>query len=129
MEDETKPKPKTVYEEVRLKWGWEDIENCPGRSVLEYKYRSDLTKIEPAELLNQLENNKELNLVNIETKKVKSEKCRDPVWVITFPDHSGGLLTYVKIRSEKKGGGISFIHTLNTPSGLSRKTSGLQISL
>ena len=51
----------------------------------------------------------------------QSEKCRDPFLVVSLGG-GGGLLTYVR-------GDGSYLHTLNTESGLSRKLEDLGLRL
>lgn len=83
---------------------WRQIPGCPGRCVLQ-------------------DASIELDaLISHHGQTHISEGARDPVWIVTFTDGGGGLLSY------RRSNG-SFLHTLNTPQGLARKCGQLGIQL
>lgn len=96
---------------IHNKYSWKEIPNCPGRYVPR-KSCSYIDKKTPYEVI-------ETDLYPLQ--EFTTEKNRDPVQVIVFPD-GGGLLTYVKSDGR-------YVHTLNTPSGLVRKSTALGLNL
>jgi len=93
------------------KYNWKEIPNCPGRYVPR-KSSSHIDKLTPHQVIES---------DRYPIQQFTSEKTKDPIQVMVFPDGSG-LLTYVKSDGR-------YVHTLNTPSGLVRKSSALGLSL
>jgi hypothetical protein len=86
-------------------WNWKPIHNCPGRYILQ----GVQTNLSPRELLGD----------EVEVKEYRVDSARDAVVVIKL--EGGGLISY------HRGDG-SFLHTLNTPEGFTRKLSQLGIN-
>jgi hypothetical protein len=104
---------------------WKEIPNCPGRYILE-KADNEVLKIIPPKTLTGMTPIK-TNSSTINSSKfcfflfffdLSIGHCRDPVEVIVFID--GGMMSYLKPDS-------TYVHTLNTNSGLVRKTKQLEI--
>eukprot|EP01080_Neovahlkampfia_damariscottae_P005551 gene5551-9370_t len=97
------------FEEAAKAWKWSEINNCPGRYVLEtFEEKEKLKKVPTKEIV---KNGKEFFF--------KSKNCKDDIVIILFEDE-GAILTYIR----KNG---DFCHTLNTQSGLTRKMKQLEI--
>ena len=93
-----------TFEELRAKWNWKAIPHCPGRFRL-VGVRPDL----PSEALFGCE---------MAFSEFTVEAAHDTVVVATFD--GGGLISY------KRGDG-TYVHTLNTPEGFTRKMGQLGI--
>lgn len=92
------------FEELKSRWNWTPIRNCPGRFVLRERGRN----ISPEEIAGA-----ETGLSEFRTPKAK-----DTVIVGRIID--GGLISY-----QKKDG--TYLHTLNTVEGFERKLIQLEI--
>jgi len=95
-----------TFEQVRTRWPWRPIRNCPGRFVLPYQK-------EPLSFTTLLG-------MSCSPHAFSSPVAKDRVFV--WPLQNGGLISY-----EQPDG--HFIHTLNTPEGFSRKLAQLGITL
>jgi hypothetical protein len=95
-----------TFEELRTRWPWRPIRNCPGRLVL--------PMFEPPVSFEML-----LGMA-CSPQAFSSPKAKDRVLVWPLPD--GGIIAY-----EQPDGRL--IHTLNTPAGFSRKLGQLGIIL
>ncbi|MEO6203023.1 MAG: hypothetical protein ABIU05_20420 [Nitrospirales bacterium] len=97
-----------TFEELRTRWPWRPIRNCPGRLVL--------PRLEPPVSFEML-----LGMpLPCSPEAFSSPEAKDRVLV--WPLHDGGLIAY-----EQPDGRL--IHTLNTPAGFSRKLAQLGIAL
>jgi hypothetical protein len=96
--------PSKRYSELRTKWEWKQIRNCPGRFVL----------VSPARDLAPVK------LAGGEARAVEFNvgAARDPVVVVRLDE--GGLISY------RRPDG-TYVHTLNTEEGFSRKLQQLGI--
>lgn len=94
------------FEELRTRWPWRPIRNCPGRLVL--------PRLEPPVSFEMLLG------MPCSPQTFSSPQAKDRVLV--WPLQDGGLITY-----EQPDGCL--IHTLNTPAGFSRKLAQLGIAL
>ncbi|MGP0593975.1 hypothetical protein ACTRXD_15745 [Nitrospira sp. T9] len=95
-----------TFEELRTRWPWRPIPNCPGRLVL--------PRLETPVSFEMLLG------MPCSPQAFSSHQAKDRILV--WPLQDGGLITY-----EQPDGRL--IHTLNTPSGFSRKLGQLGISL
>ena len=95
-----------TFEELKSRWDWKEIPNCPGRFILAQKE----TRFSPAALVDSL----------VEPCEFQVAGAKDPVIVVQLTD--GGLISY-----RKQDG--SYLHTLNTRVGFRRKLQQLGISL
>jgi hypothetical protein len=93
------------FEYLKSTWQWIDIPNCPGRFTLSRQ------KLSPSLL--------QLTGANCFVTEHRSKMAHDIIFVVKLVD--GGLISYQKLDG-------TFIHTLNTPSGFSRKLDQLGIS-
>lgn len=91
------------YESLRAAFPWVDIPGCPGR----YRLEVGLPEMAPAQIAG----------TGAETVHATSPVCRDPIELVHLPG-GGALLSY------RRGNG-TYVHTLNTPSGLARKLAQL----
>ena len=58
------------------------------------------------------------------------ERRKDPIYVIPFSqDAKTGLISYVKSNTDETAESISYVHTLNSPSGFQRKLEAIQVVL
>ena len=94
------------FEEIKSRWNWSPIRNCPGRFVL----RGIDKNISPGEIAGD----------GIQFGEFRVEKAEDKVVVARIS--GGGLISY-----QKNDG--TFIHTLNTVEGFERKLKQLGIEL
>ena len=92
------------FEELKSKWDWSPILNCPGRFV----WRGNDKNISPEEIVG----------AEIELNEFQTEKAKDMVIVGRIID--GGLISY------RKNDG-TYLHTLNTIDGFERKLTQLGI--
>lgn len=92
------------FEELKSKWNWSPIRNCPGRFV----WRENDKHISPEEIAG----------AEIELSEFQTEKAKDTVIAGRIID--GGLISY-----RKKDG--TYLHTLNTIDGFERKLTQLGI--
>jgi hypothetical protein len=99
-------KAQMNFEELKSKWNWSPIRNCPGRFV----WRGNDKSISPAEVAGE-----EVLFIEFEV-----EKAADTVVVGRI--NGGGLISY------RKPDG-TYLHTLNTVEGFERKLAQLGISL
>ena len=95
-----------TFEELRTRWPWQPIRNCPGRLVLR--------RLEPRVSFEMLLGRA------CSPQAFSSPQAKDRILV--WPLQDGGLITY-----EQPDGRL--IHTLNTPAGFSRKLAQLGITL
>jgi hypothetical protein len=95
-----------TFEELRTRWPWRPIRNCPGRLFL--------PRLEPPVSFERLLG------MSCCPQAFSSPNAKDRVLVWPLPD--GGLIAY-----EQPDGRL--IHTLNTPAGFSRKLAQLGITL
>ena len=95
-----------TFEELRTRWPWQPIRNCPGRLVLR--------RLEPPVSFEMLLGRA------CSPQAFSSPQAKDRILV--WPLQDGGLITY-----EQPDGRL--IHTLNTPAGFSRKLAQLGITL
>lgn len=95
-----------TYASVVTTGRWRPMARCPGRSV--WTGADDVPPVD---------------VVGFEStvQVFRVASAPDPVHVVTFDD-GGGLISY-----EKPDG--TFVHTLNTPDGFTRKLTQLGISL
>jgi hypothetical protein len=94
------------FEELKSRWNWSPIRNCPGRFI----WRENDRNISPEELAG----------VEIRFSEFRVENAKDTVIVGRIID--GGLISY---RSDDG----TFLHTLNSIEGFERKLSQLGIKL
>ena len=94
------------FEELKARWPWRAIHNCPGRFILSAGDKN----ISPEDLAG----------AGIRFSEFQVEKARDTV--VVGPFDGGGLISY-----RKEDG--SFRHTLNTAAGFERKLRQLGIKL
>ena len=94
------------FDELKVKWNWSPIRNCPGRYVL--------TGVEgtlsPVDLLGS----------EVQLAEFRVAGARDVVVVAKLKD--GGLISY------KRADG-TYLHTLNTVAGLERKLRQLGVGM
>lgn len=95
-----------TFEQVRIRWPWRPIRNCPGRWVLPRQEKP----LSFETLLGMPSS----------PHAFSSPGAKDRVFV--WPLQNGGIISY-----EQPDG--HFIHTLNTPEGFSRKLAQLTITL
>lgn len=94
------------FEELKTKWTWKPIHNCPGRFILDQQ----ACALSPEEIINSV----------IEPCEFQVEGAKDTVIAVQLSE--GGLISY-----RKKNG--RYVHTLNTPAGFERKLQQLGIRL
>jgi hypothetical protein len=94
-----------TFNELLKAWDWKPIRNCPGRFVLQ----GPRNELGPEEILGD----------EIEVKEYRVDSAQDAVLVARV--EGGGLISY-------RRGDCSFLHTLNTPEGFTRKLSQLGIN-
>jgi hypothetical protein len=94
------------FEELKSKWNWMPIRNCPGRFIC----RENNRNISPQDLIG----------VEIQFREFQSKNAKDTVIIGRFID--GGLISYRKNEG-------TYLHTLNTIDGFERKLSQLGIKL
>jgi hypothetical protein len=94
-----------VFSDLKARWDWRPIPNCPGRFV----FSEGPSNISPEELA--------LSPIHVTEHIVATAK--DPVLVAIFGD--GGLISY-----RKQNG--TYLHTLNSRDGLERKLQQLGIA-
>jgi len=94
------------FEELKSKWNWSPIRNCPGRFV----WRENDKNISPAAVVGS----------ETELQEFKIDKAKDPVVAVRID--GGGLISY-----RKQDG--TYLHTLNTAEGFERKLAQLGIRL
>jgi hypothetical protein len=92
------------FEELKLKWDWSPIRNCPGRFIC----RENDRNISPKEIAGG----------EIQLKEFKVDKAKDTIVAGRIVD--GGLISY-----RKQDG--TYLHTLNTDEGFERKLKQLGI--
>jgi hypothetical protein len=94
-----------TFDCVATAWNWKPIRNCPGRYILQ----GVPTNLSPQELLGD----------EVEVKEYQVDAAQDAVLIARL--EGGGLISY-----RREDG--SFLHTLNTPEGFTRKLSQLGIN-
>jgi len=94
------------FDELRERWSWKPIANCPGRYVL----RSAGTNLSPRELLG----------CDAKIHQFQTPHARDTVLVVV--GEGGGLISYWRPDG-------TYCHTLNTKEGLARKLEQLGLRL
>ena len=92
------------FEELKSRWSWVPIRNCPGRFLL----RGRGVRVSPEEMVG----------AGVELSEFRVEGARDPVVVGRFS--GGGLISY-----RKEDG--TYLHTLNTVAGFERKLTQLGV--
>lgn len=97
-----------TFNELKRRWRWRPIGNCPGRFVLCRHQEEYATSFD--ELVKEHGGGKAYGTVH----------TQDAVRVIELAD--GGLISYYRPDG-------SIVHTLNTPEGFARKLKQLQIQL
>ena len=104
------------FERMRRTFIWKDIRDCPGRSTLSptNQHLGDLISL----LQRVFGSTSQIPTV---IGPLRSGVVRDEVFVCKFRDQ-GGIISY-------KHPDQTFLHTLNTPEGLSRKLRQLNITL
>jgi hypothetical protein len=95
-----------TYSSLLASGSWRPIRHCPGRSLW-----TGATGLLPKDLVGQADT----------VQAFRVPVAPDVVHVVAFDD-GGGLISY-----EKPDG--TFVHTLNTPDGFTRKLTQLGISL
>jgi hypothetical protein len=93
-----------VFAELSSRWSWRPIAGCPGRFV----FASGPTRVPLEEIAGE----------TAATSEHRVAAARDPVIVLPFDD--GGLISYVRADG-------TFVHTLNTLEGFTRKLAQLGI--
>ena len=94
------------FDELKMKFNWKPINNCPGRYILSVGERT----LSPEDLLG-----KEVRLAEFRVAHAK-----DVVVVARFK--GGGLISYQRVDG-------TYLHTLNTAAGFERKLLQLGIEL
>ena len=94
------------FEELKSRWSWRPIRNCPGRFLL----RENDVCVSPEEMVGS----------GAKLSEHQVEGARDTVVVVQISD--GGLISY-----RKRDG--TYLHTLNTVTGFERKLRQLGIRL
>ena len=94
------------FEEIKSRWSWIPIRNCPGR----YVWRENDKNVSPEEIVG----------AEIELSEFQVERAKDTVIIGRISD--GGLISYRKIDG-------TYLHTLNTVEGFERKLVQLGIVL
>jgi len=94
------------FEDLKSRWDWRPIRNCPGRFIL----RRGGTALSPEGLIGS----------DIQLREFRVANARDTVVVCRVGD--GGLISY-----RKEDG--TYLHTLNTAAGFERKLAQLGIGL
>lgn len=110
----------TIYNSFR----WKMIPNCTGRYTC--RDHKAVSHLKPAELLEAAGiSQSQIALMKQYYVTIDKER-KDPIFVIPFAnDRLTGLITYVK----SKDVGISYVHTLNAPSGFQRKLDAINVIL
>eukprot|EP01121_Diplochlamys_sp_Union-15-3_P012114 TRINITY_DN3590_c0_g1_i2.p1 TRINITY_DN3590_c0_g1~~TRINITY_DN3590_c0_g1_i2.p1 ORF type:complete len:126 (+),score=24.03 TRINITY_DN3590_c0_g1_i2:39-380(+) len=104
---------EVTFDWLYNKYEWKPIKDCPGRYVLK-KGSQHISTIPPLQVIGE---GCTLQLHQLEVIG------KDPIYVIKFPTDGGGLLSFHKIDQGR------YVHTLNTPSGLTRKLEAMKVSL
>ncbi len=94
------------FAELRSRWNWSAIPNCPGRFIL----RENGISLSPEDIVGP----------DTQLNEFQVENARDTVVVGRIGN--GGLISY-----RRKDG--TYIHTLNTVAGFERKLTKLDIRL
>ena len=94
------------FEEIKSKWSWNQIRNCPGRFVWHEKDKT----VSPETVIGE----------KIRFREFQVEKAKDTIIVGRI--NGGGLISY------RKDDG-TYLHTLNTIDGFERKLAQLGINL
>ena len=94
------------FDELKAKWNWKPIHNCPGRYILPGVDGI----LSPEDLLGH----------DVQLSEFRVDKAKDIVVVAKLGD--GGLISY-----KRKDG--TYLHTLNTVTGFERKLLQLGIEL
>jgi hypothetical protein len=97
---------RVSFAELKARWNWRPIRNCPGRYVL----TGVEVRLSPAELLGS----------EVQLAEFTVARARDVVVVARLKD--GGLISY------KRADG-TYLHTLNTVAGLERKLTQLGVEI
>ena len=92
------------FEELKSRWNWSPIRNCPGRFI----WRESDKNVSPETVVGD----------GIVLNEFQTEKAKDSVIVGRIFD--GGLISY-----RRKDG--TYLHTLNTVDGFERKLAQLEI--
>lgn len=114
---------------------WKMIPNCTGRYTC--RDHKKVSMLPPMELLNAagiVTVNNEENDTSLPFKlyyiTFDHERRKDPIYVIPFSqDAKTGLISYTKSTTDETGECISYVHTLNSPSGFQRKLDAIQVVL
>lgn len=94
------------FDELKTKWDWKPIHNCPGRYILSGPQGT----LPPAGLLGH----------EVQLNEFRVARAKDIVVVARLRD--GGIISY------KRADG-TYLHTLNTVAGFERKLMQLGIEL
>lgn len=94
-----------TFEELRVRWPWNPIRNCPGRLVLAPGH----SHLSLSMLLDR----------PVHSDTFYSSVAHDPILVVWLED--GGIISYARPDGR-------MVHTLNTPDGFARKLQQLGIS-
>lgn len=94
------------FDELRERWAWKPIANCPGRYVL----TGADTHLSPGELLGS----------EVKIQEFQTRHARDTVLLVVC--EGGGLISY------RRPDG-TYCHTLNTNEGFARKIDQLGLRL
>lgn len=95
-----------TFAELRMRWPWKPIRNCPGRYVLD----RDHSHLSLSMLLDSPAHS---NIFH-------SAAAQDPIHVVRLED--GGIISYAHPDGR-------MVHTLNTPEGFSRKLQQLGLEV
>jgi len=107
--------PRITFDLLFSRYHWKEIKNCPGRYV-PTKRSSSIDRLLPLEVIG-VEPGALLQVHEF----APNQGGRDPLLVVIFPYEYSGLITYVK--SDR------YVHTLNTPSGMRRKLTAMNIGV
>jgi hypothetical protein len=94
-----------VFAELKARWSWRPIVNCPGRFV----FAAGPIGLPPEAIVEG----------TVTTRRYHVAPAPDPVVVLWFDD--GGLISYVRPDG-------TYLHTLNTREGFERKLAQLGIA-
>ena len=109
---------------------WKMIPNCTGRYTC--RDHKKVSMLPPIELLNAADimtDNDEDELFKQYYITFDHERRKDPIYVIPFSNQKTGLISYIKSTTDENGERISYVHTLNSPSGFQRKLEAIQVVL
>lgn len=119
-EDVSDPIFITIYNSFR----WKMIPNCTGRYIC--RDHKAVSHMKPAELLEAAGiSPSQITLMPQYYVTIDKER-KDPIFVVPFANvRLTGLITYVKSKDDV----ISYVHTMNAPSGFHRKLDAIDVIL